>query len=435
MTNKKSAQKYGYLLAFIFGFFIMVVMYIVFELTTKSEYRIMVSGDIDTNPQVGQIYDQESASSPIVKTSSKEEELFAAGAFLGVEVISVNSVIAEQLNIESKNGVLVNNVIPDSAAQQAGLQRGDVIISLDNRAVKNVDTLAKIIRELNPGDKVRIIYVRDSRRNSTYALLSKIPSIQRTAQVPELNEWGVSLSPLSSTLRQSLQIPSDINGIAILSVTPGANADKSGFMPGDIITGVDKAAITDMDDFFKAIVSDKDNTALLDIYSQGRRRYVPMDSSSLKIAEQLQTQDTTTLRQRLFSVFTGGMPFSDDEEEEQAQTQDTTTLRQRLFSVFTGGMPFSDDEEDEGGPKGGKFADDNISLTADNVAFNRPSSVPGDTNTGGLASTSSTGMNRPSEVPPQSGGPINDIVLFIGLLLIIIIYLAYREFHRPLELD
>jgi len=409
MNNKNSAQKYNYLFAFILGAVLMLVMYILFELTTKPEYRVGYGIDTEGNPETGQIYYEDDTYTPIIKTSQPEIPPVSS-AFLGVEIIPVDSVIAKQLNIPDKKGVLINNIIPNSAAERAGLARGDVIIALNNRTVKDADRFKEIIAELKPADKVRIVYVRNEKKDSTYAVLTEAPSIQRIAQTTDSpglgqrSDWGVSLSPLSSTLRQSLQIPSDINGIAVLSVTPGANADKSGLMPGDVITGIDKSPITDMDDFFKAIISDKDNTALLDIYSQGRRRYVPIDSFNLKIADQIQTRDSTT-------------------------------LRQKLFSIFTGGTPFTDDKDDEEGPKAGKFADDNISLTADNVAFNRPSSIPGDTNTGGMGPSDITGMNRPSEVPPQTGGPTNDIVLFIGLLLMIIIYLAYREFHRPQELD
>jgi len=124
------------------------------------------------------------------------------------------------------------------------------------------------------------------------------------------------------------------------------------------------------------------------------------------------------------------------------QTQAQTTLRQKIFSIFTGGMPFAADGDDDDGPKGGKFTQDDVQLTTgDNPAFNRPSEVPGDENTGGTSSwtpgtpggtSSTTGMNRPSEVPPQLSST-NDTVLFVGLLILLILYLAYREYHRPPE--
>ena len=135
---------------------------------------------------------------------------------------------------------------------------------------------------------------------------------RKTAQSsgPGDSGWGVSLSPISSILRESLGIGPDINGIVILSVVPGGAADRAGLMTGDVITGIDKTPISDMDDFFGALSSDKDNIALLDIYSRGGMRYVPVDSSTVKVAEQIQAQ--TSLRQRIFSIFTGDSPFSTD---------------------------------------------------------------------------------------------------------------------------
>jgi len=199
--------------------------------------------------------------------------------------------------------------------------------------------------------------------------------------------------------------------VAILSVAPGGTADAAGLQPGDIITGIDKTPISGMDDFFSALSSDNDNVALLDIYSGGTIRYVPLNSSVI-----LEAAD---------------------------QTQSQATLREKIFALFAGGVPFATDEDgDEDGPKGGKFVQDNVRLTTgDNPAFNRPSTVPGDENTGGTSNwtpgtpggtSSTTGMNRPSEVPPQLSST-NDTVLFTGLLLLLILYLSYREYHRPPE--
>ena len=379
-------------------------------------YSNVTDGVVSSNAaMVGELFPTIQQRS-VVQTAGAEDVSLSPSAFLGVEIISVNPVIAEQLDIPSQNGVLVNSVIPNSPAQKAGLQRGDCLIALNNRTVKDIDRFKEIMAKLNPADSVRVIYIRNGRKDLTYAELAESPAIQKTAQGPGQSDsgWGVSLSPISSILRESLGIGPDINGIVILSVVPGGAADRAGLMTGDVITGIDKTPISDMDDFFGALSSDKDNIALLDIYSRGGMRYVPIDSSTVKVAEQAQTQDTTGLRARIFSIFTGGAPFGTDE-----------------------------DEDDEG-PKGGKFAQEAIELTTgDNPAFNRPSTVPGDENTGGTSGwtpgtpggvSSTTGMNRPSEVPPQLSST-NDTVLFIGLLLIALVYLAYREFHRPLEVD
>lgn len=409
MEEKKTKGKLSALWAFLFGIILMLGVYILFEFAPNRLRAGSTDQTTDTTTEILK-------TANIVQTATTEDVSVSPSAFLGVEILSVNAVIAEQLSLPGERGVLVNDVVENSPAQKAGLQRGDVIISLEGKQVEDVDCFRLLMAMYNPGDNVRIIYIRNSRKETAYAELVELPDTSATAPDTGSTDtnWGVSISDLGSAQRDLLNIPADIDGIAILSVAPGGTADAAGLLPGDVITGIDQTPISDMDDFFSALSDNNDNVALLDIYSQGTVRYVPLNSSGIiDIADQAQTQ--TTLGQRIFALFTGGLPFATDEDE----------------------------EEDEDGPKGGKFAQDDVQLTADTTAFNRPSTVPGDENTGGSSggttaapggSSSTTGMNRPSEVPPQLS-PTNDTVLFIGLLILLILYLAYREYHRPTEVE
>jgi membrane-associated protease RseP (regulator of RpoE activity) len=398
-SKKKATDRYIYLLACMLGIVLMAIVYILFEPLAK---RARSGSEDPVDRGTARVL------SDAVRAGATEQPPPGPSVFLGVEIISVDSVITEQLGISSKKGVLINSVVPSSPAQAAGLQRGDVIVALNNRTVKDVDGFREIMSKLAPGDRVRIVYVRNGMKDQTYAELGPSPALMKTAQeeTPGSPAWGVSLAPVSPALRESLGIPPDINGIAILSVAPGAAADRAGLAPGNVIVGIDKTPVSDMDDFFGAVASDEDRTALLDVYARDGMRYVPMDSSGIA---------------------------------PPAPPQNQMTLRQRVFSLFTGGAPFSSDEDDEEGPKGGKFAQDGVQLTADTTGFARPSSVPGDTNTGGPAAGGS-GFSRPSTVPGETntGGPVsspNDLVLFIGLLLVALLYLTYREYHRPPEVD
>jgi len=227
------------------------------------------------------------ASDSIVQTTSTKEETVSPSpsAFLGVEIVSVDEVITEQLGIPDGHGVLVNSVIDDSPAEKTGLQRGDVIAVINTTATKNIDIFKKVMATLNPGDTVRITYLRDSRKTRTYATLAELPATMLTAQtmnadtdVTDDSDWGVSLSAVTSTLRDTYNIPKDIDGIVIVSVVPGGAAAKANFAPGDVIVGIDGTSISDLDDFFNAIASDEDDAALLDVYSQGQFRYIPIAS-------------------------------------------------------------------------------------------------------------------------------------------------------------
>ncbi len=409
MEKKKTKNRLSALWAFLLGIILMLGVYFLFE---SAPNRLRSGSTDDTTDTTTDLV----KTANIVQTTVVEEVSVTPSIFLGVEVLSVNSIIAEQLSLPSDCGILVNGVVDDSPAQTAGLQRGDAILSLDGEAVEDIDGFRRLLAAYNPGDKVRITYVRAGKKDITYAMLVALPDSLTATQDTESSDsdWGVSLSDISSAMRNSLNIPADIDGIAILSVTPGGAADAAGLQPGDVITGIDQTSVSDMEEFFSALSSDNDNIALLDVYRQGSVRYVPLDSSGIVAAVDTTPTQTQTLRQRMAGVLTGGIPFVTDD----------------------------DDDNDEEGPKGEKFATDDVQLTSgDNPAFNRPSTVPGDENTGGTSdwtsgtpggTSSTTGMNRPTEVPPQLS-TTNDTVLFIGLLILLILYLSYREYNRPPE--
>jgi len=280
-----------YWLAFVIGGMVAGFLgCLVYAHITKGDHGLL--SDAAGNPKTDK---------PIVQTALTVEEPTSVSAFLGVEIMSVDAVIAQQLSLPGDCGVLVTSVIDGSPAQKAGLQRGDVILSLNNIAVKDVDGFREIMAELNPGDDARIIYVRDGQKDIAYATLANSSAVLETAQEPGDSDWGVSLSVLSSDLRSLLRIPANTDGIVILSVTPGGLADEAGLHSGDVITTINNTPITDMSDFFEALSSDKDGTALLDVYSQGALRYVALDSTGI-IESVAQTQ--TSLLDRILSVFT-----------------------------------------------------------------------------------------------------------------------------------
>jgi membrane-associated protease RseP (regulator of RpoE activity) len=238
---------------------------------------------------------------PIVQTALTAEVNVSPSAFLGVEIVSVDTVIAEQLGLPKACGVLVNRVVDNSPAQRAGLQRNDCLLSLNNIAIENVDGFREIMAKLNPGDQVRIIYIRDGRKDTVYATLANSSAAAAIAEDGDGPDWGVSLSVLSSDLRASLRLPANIEGIVILSVMPGGLADQAGLQSGDVITGIDNTPITDMSDFFSVIAAGDDNIALLDIYSKGQLRFVALDSS---VVAAVARQRQTSLLDRIISIFT-----------------------------------------------------------------------------------------------------------------------------------
>src|SRR5258706_9025951 len=106
--------------------------------------------------------------------------------------------MAQQFELKSAEGALVNQVIPDSPAEKAGLQRGDVITEINKKKVKNVVELQDIIARIPPKTKVQIKVMRNGTSKVLNALTEAMPSeeaqekkLQKKEKSPETStaDW------------------------------------------------------------------------------------------------------------------------------------------------------------------------------------------------------------------------------------------------------
>ncbi len=95
-------------------------------------------------------------------------------AALGVSVISVNANLAAQDNLSVDHGALIASVVPNSAAAQAGLRVGDVIIQVGSQAVNDASSLGDALASKNPGDTVSVTIMRGSQQLTVNATLGEL---------------------------------------------------------------------------------------------------------------------------------------------------------------------------------------------------------------------------------------------------------------------
>ena len=98
-----------------------------------------------------------------------------SGGFLGISSQTVTPDIAANLDVPVESGAVVVEVVPDSGAEEAGLQRGDVIVEIDGREVSTAATVGAIVRDKEPGDQVEIVFYRGDERMTTTATLGSRP--------------------------------------------------------------------------------------------------------------------------------------------------------------------------------------------------------------------------------------------------------------------
>ena len=163
-------------------------------------------------------------------------------AVLGVTVGGVSAEDAEYYGLDRVGGAVVSGFsMPggqESPAREAGIEAGDVIVSVEGEAVRSVSDLQRKIRGFQPGESVTVTVVRRSDRERervdvTLAAMEETSeeSSQRASGASERNPLGLEVQRLSQRLRQQLQVPSEVEGVVITEIAPLGPVGRSNLIP------------------------------------------------------------------------------------------------------------------------------------------------------------------------------------------------------------
>jgi S1-C subfamily serine protease len=174
------------------------------------------------------------------------DQLVAFGAvrrgLLGVSIARLTPEIAQNYQLDSTTGALITAVSSDSAAERAGLQIGDVIVSVNGQAIGDPVALRNTIGLLRPGDRVEVGYFRDGRRRTVTAVLDELdaPALARE----DVGELDPAFE--GATLAINDDSRPDFNGTAGILVTDivaDSPAGLRGLRTGDVITHVNRQRV------------------------------------------------------------------------------------------------------------------------------------------------------------------------------------------------
>ena len=147
---------------------------------------------------------------------------------LGVEGGELNAMASKELGITQTEGFYVNKVTKNSGAEKAGLQKGDVIIKLDNQKIATFADLSGFINTKRPSDKVEVTFLRSGATKTTNVVLSKNEFFTTEFKGIELEnidvadkkkfklDYGVKIKAINN--ENLLQYTDELKGNIILSI-------------------------------------------------------------------------------------------------------------------------------------------------------------------------------------------------------------------------
>lgn len=199
---------------------------------------------------------------------------------LGVIVQPVTSDLAATLGLADVRGALVSQVNVGSAAEKAGIKRGDVITAINGAPVNDSNSLRNQIARTQPGSEVTLTIIRDNREQQIKATLAEFKADTGKGEEVGVDEgkskgkFGLGVEPLTPELAGQLGLKSDAQGLAVMSVDPSGPAAEAGIQSGDVIQEVNRQSVKSVDELKAALDHNGDKPSLVLVSRKGMTLYL-----------------------------------------------------------------------------------------------------------------------------------------------------------------
>ena len=201
-------------------------------------------------------------------------------AVLGIQFTELSAENAKENDITATTeGVYVNKVNDRSAAKEAGLREGDVIVELNGATIKNGAQMLEEMSKLRPGDKATIKYYRDNSLKTANVTFKNDQGTTRITKSSDFTSLGCAFTPLTAEEKEELGIS---NGVKVSGVKAG-KFKEAGIGNGFIITDINNMRVNNQDeveDIYNAIMRDKESDKVMfitGITTTGKKVYRAVD--------------------------------------------------------------------------------------------------------------------------------------------------------------
>jgi serine protease Do len=210
--------------------------------------------------------------------------------WLGVQVQEMDETLARALGLDEAQGVLVADVTADSPAAEAGIEPGDVILSVGGEAVDGPRALTFAVADLPVGEPVAITYLRDGTRSEAEVTIGLRAAAMQADAMPPMGAMpeeddgpriGVAVAPLGPELRQRAGIPEEVDGLLVQQVGNGSPAQAANIRAGDVLVAAGGTQLDGVEALRQAVADAAagDGVLLVRFFRNGTYGFLTIDIS------------------------------------------------------------------------------------------------------------------------------------------------------------
>ncbi|HZF31081.1 MAG TPA: Do family serine endopeptidase [Gammaproteobacteria bacterium] len=198
---------------------------------------------------------------PVNMVRSIMDQLVTKGSvqrgLLGVRLDDLTPDLAARYGLHDNSGALVNTVTANSAAEKAGIQIDDVIVSVNGTHIRDSGSLKAMIGLLRPGEQVRVGLIRDGREQTVTAVLGELTAAAAAAAAAEEPDQREGFAQLDPTFEGAEILENEqgkgVPGLIVARVVAGSPAFQQGLRQGDVITTINRVPVRTLADAAGAI--------------------------------------------------------------------------------------------------------------------------------------------------------------------------------------
>lgn len=198
---------------------------------------------------------------------------------LGIVVQPVTEDMAANLSLNNVRGLIVSQIQPGSAAERAGMKRGDVILALNGNAVSDPNSFRNDVAGTPPGNTVTLRVLREGNEQELRATLEEFKVEERPVSPVRNNssesrgdqtgKLGLAVQPLTPAIAQQLGISAETQGLVVVEIDPAGPAADSGIQRGDVIEAVNQQPVRTVAEIRTALERSGDKPVLLLVNHKG----------------------------------------------------------------------------------------------------------------------------------------------------------------------